>query len=501
MTGRQRSPNRILRRIREVERQETREEFAESVVEAARALGVKIACNYRTIARWEDGETAMPLPAYRRALSALLDRPFRELGFAEPDKGEGNESNPNEHVDAAPAGSLVKQDGSTALNARNVELFAPYLDELSLLSETVPDSEEARERTYDRFVYMLSHWANNMKRRELLRLLGWAASAVAASPLYEGFDAGEQMRIARGIEIPSRVDNSLLDHIENVLWRLIQQDDALGAQATLETVQAQRNVVRLILPECPSRLRPRLLSLFSNFSLQTGWVLYDLTDFDSASYYYEHARTTAHEAQNTELGALVLCTMSHLATWRGQPRVGIDHAVAAQGWASQTNEPRLRAYAADVAARAFARDGQAAACMRQLDRAHENLTAPCDADGQSRMYFYTPGQLAGTRSHCLLQLGDVQGAIRAGEESLALVEPAFVRNFAFTKLFLGDAYMAANEIDQAAVIIGEAVSLAAQNRSARLLTHLRSAHQKLKPWQNFSAVRELDDQLQTYHLS
>jgi hypothetical protein len=88
------------------------------------------------------------------------------------------------------------------------------------------------------------------------------------------------------------------------------------------------------------------------------------------------------------------------------------------------------------------------------------------------MYFYTPGQLAGTRSHCLLQLGGVQGAIRAGEESLALVEPSFVRNFAFTKLFLGDAYMAANEIDQAAVIIREAVGLAAQNRSARLLTHL-----------------------------
>jgi len=58
VNGKQRPPNRILRRIREVERQETREEFAESVVAAARAFGVEIACNYRTIARWEDGETA-----------------------------------------------------------------------------------------------------------------------------------------------------------------------------------------------------------------------------------------------------------------------------------------------------------------------------------------------------------------------------------------------------------------------------------------------------------
>jgi hypothetical protein len=101
VNGKQRPPNRILRRIREVERQETREEFAESVVAAARAFGVEIACNYRTIARWEDGETAMLYPAYRRALSALLNRPLRELGFTGPDKGEGNESNPNEHIDPA----------------------------------------------------------------------------------------------------------------------------------------------------------------------------------------------------------------------------------------------------------------------------------------------------------------------------------------------------------------------------------------------------------------
>ena len=59
--------------------------------------------------------------------------------------------------------------------------------------------------------------------------------------------------------------------------------------------------------------------------------------------------------------------MSHLATWRGQPRVGINHAVAAQGWAAQTDEPRLQAYADDVAARAYAKVGQSTSCLRQLE--------------------------------------------------------------------------------------------------------------------------------------
>jgi hypothetical protein len=100
----------------------------------------------------------------------------------------------------------------------------------------------------------------------------------------------------------------------------------------------------------------RLLSLFSNVSRFAGWLCFDLKDYQSAAFYYEEARTAAHEAQDVELGAFVLCNMSQMATWQGRPWVGIDHAAAAQGWAQRTDSPSLRAYAADVAARAFALD-------------------------------------------------------------------------------------------------------------------------------------------------
>ncbi len=418
----------------------------------------------------------------------------------DPDHSRGEVSRKNEtgsdYIDG-----LMHSIPDLRLSAQGMALLLPYLEEQRLLQDASTDSAEVRERAYDRFVELLSLWANTIKRRELLRVLGWAASAVVAKPPYGGLKAEQQDRVMDTVETASRVDATIIDHIEGVLWRLIRQDDALGAQATLDTVVAQRNVVRLILPECPGPLRLRLLSLFSNYSLQAGWALYDLTDFDSANHYYEHARATAHEAENTELGALVLCTMSHLATWRGRPRIGIDHAVAAQGWAVQSNDPRLRAYAADVAARAFALDGQRAACMRELDIAEANLSARRDEPDQSRMYFYTPGQFAGTKSHCLLQLGDVHGAIRAGEESLALVDPSFVRNLAFTKLFLGDAYVAAKAIDQAASVIAEAAALALQNRSARLLDRLQSTRRQLNPWERTTAVRRLDEQLHACHLS
>src|SRR5436305_10218285 len=76
------APNLVLRRIREVERRETREEFAAAVVIAGRQLGDDhLGCDARLVARWEDGDVGCPRPAYQRALAALTGRPFGELGF------------------------------------------------------------------------------------------------------------------------------------------------------------------------------------------------------------------------------------------------------------------------------------------------------------------------------------------------------------------------------------------------------------------------------------
>ncbi len=79
---RAKAPNPALRRIREVERRETREEFATAVVIAGRQLGDNhLGCDARLVAKWEDGDVGCPRPAYQRALEALTGRPFAELGF------------------------------------------------------------------------------------------------------------------------------------------------------------------------------------------------------------------------------------------------------------------------------------------------------------------------------------------------------------------------------------------------------------------------------------
>lgn len=356
-----------------------------------------------------------------------------------------------------------------------------------------------REVLYEQLVRVLASWADRMNRRDLLRVLGWAATAAAAAPLFPGLDLDEQARVIGAIDAPQRIDETVVGHIEAVLWSAMRQDDTLGPQAALDTVLAQRNLTRALLLECPLSLRPRLLSLFSNLSRFAGWLAFDLGDFGSAGYYYEQARTAAHEAENTELGVFVLCNMSHLATWRGQPRVGIDHAVAAQGWARETADPLLRAYAADVAARAYAAAGRRQDCVRALDAIPGVIgTSGAGTPDTSLAYFYGPGLHALSRAQCLVTLHDADGAAQAARQALQLVDPSFVRNHAFGTLHLASACLEAREPEEAARLAGITAGLADRNRSARLVEQLRRTRSRLDPWRRTPAVKTLDEQLASY---
>jgi tetratricopeptide (TPR) repeat protein len=282
----------------------------------------------------------------------------------------------------------------------------------------------------------------------------------------------------------------------------MRQDDTIGPQSSLDTVLAQRNLAFGMLAGCPDRVRPHLLSTFANLSRFAGWLSFDLNDFDSGWYYYEQARSAALEAQDTPLGAIVLCHMSHLATWQHHPRLGIEHAVAAQERARHTGDELLHGFAYDVAARAYALENNGAACAAALDRAQEAVyKAEGLAPRHSLAYFYGQGQLESTRSDCQLKLNQPAQAATSGFVALDHLHHSFVRNRAFTTLRIGSAYLASRDIDQAAKHVGRAARLAAQNGSARLLEEFRTTVGNLRPWATTRAVRDLDEKVGAYGLA
>lgn len=191
--------------------------------------------------------------------------------------------------------------------------------------------------------------------------------------------------------------------------------------------------------------------------------------------------------------------MSHLATWQGKPRVGIDHALAASSWAQQIDNALARAYAADVSARAFAADGQTLQCDRALE-----LEQAAFAEYQPDMpvpawwYFYDESFCLGTRSECAIKLGRPDDALDSARQSLRLVDKANLHNYALTLSLQGEAHIAQKNVSEASQVIGDMAQLIAVSRPARIEQQIAALRDALSRWNSSRTVRKLDERLYAY---
>jgi hypothetical protein len=354
-----------------------------------------------------------------------------------------------------------------------------------------------------------------MNRRDVLALIGTAATAAYASPLLDRLNDDELQRIALVAAQSSRVDEATIGHIEAVLHHCRRQEDTLGPQAVLETVLAQHQLVRSLLPAAPDALRDRLWSLLANICRSIAWMLFNLNDFRGADYYFAQARTAAHEADDDAMNSFVLANWSQLATWRGDARQGVEHALGALAWGQRAGSKLLASYACDVGARAYAavvrRSGKGnrrkdhARCMRSLDQARRELTFADDSDPAAHLlHFYDEGLHHSTHTLCLLDLDHTAAALPMAQQTVTEIDPAFTRNLAFARLDIARVHTQARQlrdIQAACEQIGQAAALTRQNTSPRLVASVLAAREALSPWNTTKPVRELDEQLHAHQLT
>lgn len=404
----------------------------------------------------------------------------------------------------APDGEPPAADHSaTPDGTEPTEDVAGSLESLELVGSLAGDMPAAvPDEVIGQLARLLCEWIGAMNRRELFELLKWAAGAAATSSAVTGLNTDELERLTRAIISPNRVDEKVIKNIEAMLRYCKRQQKALGARAVLNTMIAQQNLVNDLLGECPTDLRPRLLSVYSNMSTSIGYDFFDkLNDPASAERYWDQARAAAREADNAELGIYALCEMSHAACWQGKAHTAIDTAAAARSLISKTDDPFMQVYVADRAAQAYAIGGQHKECMAECEKAHDSLASAGHVPVESPANWYHEGLLASEESGCLLRLRKPHEAIVSANNGLALFGNSFMNNRAFCTLFLGNAYLQCDEIEEAARVIGDAAGLAAQTRSTRLMKELRTTRTQMQPWRDNPAVKTLDDQLVTYGLA
>ncbi len=476
-------------------------------------LAEQLGVDRTTVVRWEAGETE-PRPWQWPNLADALKITAEQLTALLEDASLNQSGSAQEKV-LVPSNVPATRAGDVALPTQTETLLLDFFAHPATagtmpLGSLTPNSLAAltssiEEIDLTEMAQVIAMWATrlnpNISRREVLEKLSAAFTLAAAAPLFDIADEDERQHVRTSIAKPDGFSEPTLRYCEQALDNLRRQADVLGPQAALHSALAHRHLATAQAKAAISPYQYRALSVAAELNQLVGWFCFNLGDYRSAQHYYDEARTLAHDAHNVELVTYVLCTMGHLVTWQGKPRVGIDHAIAAQAWASQTGNAKAEAYAADIAARAFAADHEADRCCMALDAEQATLATFGQGEpGLPLWYFYDESFYWATKSECALQLKDATTALASVQTSLGLIDPANVHNYAFTMLIRAEALMRQGDTNEASGIIGDIATLAAVNTTRRIdqkITDLRSA---LTPWQRTKAIRQLDDILTAYRV-
>ncbi|WP_248960388.1 hypothetical protein [Sphaerisporangium perillae] len=476
----------------------------ERVVEEWKALWPSEPFSVRKLGSWE----AWPGSAGNEPPLAGLNRLARIYGCRACDLVDGEDhTGSDQNANVARRRDIAPPPGAISLTFSDIRGILP----VQPLPGPMPP-EELRDREYERLVHAFTDWATQMNRRDVLALIGAAATSAYASPLLDRLDADESQRLSMAGADPSRVDDATLGHIEGVLRHCMSQEDALGPQATVATVLTQQHlVVSLLSSGVPEHMRGKTLSLLADIRRCTAWMLFNLNDFQGADYHYAQARNAAHQADDDAMCSMVLANWSQLATWRGDPRLGVEHALGALAWGQRAGSKLLTAYACDVGARAYAAVVRRSArgerrkdhtrCFRSVDQAQRELHgAGADDPGARLVPFYGEGQYLSTKTGCLLDTGDPAQALRLAATAAAGIDPAFVRNVAYIRLKTAQAHLQLRDIEEACEQLGEAAGLAGRNTSPRLVRSVVETRERLSPWHRTRSVAALDERLHALRL-
>jgi hypothetical protein len=336
-------------------------------------------------------------------------------------------------------------------------------------------------------------------RRALLAKLSAALAVAAAAPTPGTPSEAAETNRSAVKPAPAYFDPVTLAHCAESVTNLRKQADVLGAQLTLPNTLAYRSIAEIQAKSAPATLRQHAISVYAELTQLVGWLCFNMGDYGGAQHHYDIARSAAHEAKNVELVTYILCTMSHLATWQGMPRVGIDHAAAAATWARQARSPHARAYAADVAVRAFIADNQPEQSRAALGDEHAALTEyRSDMPFQPYWYFFDESFYWRTEAEHALKFKRPNAAIEAADRSLALSDQGNLHNRAFRMLFRAEAFLQQSQIAEASEIIKDVVALTTVNTTSRIDQRVSALRSGLNPWHRSRCVRELDQAIQTY---
>lgn len=398
-----------------------------------------------TISRWEHGE--VPKPLYRELLCEIFDLDTYELELVE-----------------LPAADPSPRD------SRSQQVLA------------------AVQQVFE-------GWSDDLRRRELLRLVGGQGPAPVLPT--------DPDSLAWSVQNPRRINGRQLDGLQALTTSLGQMQDTVAPSALSTPVRAHLESVTTLLGGVqPESTHRRLCTVAGETALIAGWLSFHTDNYADARGHFNIAHTAAHQAGDSSLQAHALGAKRALCSavpLGGCPTTGdtaaalalLDEAIAVAGPAAPAP---LRAWLAACKAEDHAVDGNATECYEALQRSQDATDQVQPDERVGRFRHWDNARLDGYRGLCQVLLG-AEEAESTLQRALQGIHPARFEHRSAVLTDLAAAYARRGEPEEACRTAIEALTLAADANLGTRLRRIRGVRQRLDAWRHLPAVRDLTHRL------
>jgi transcriptional regulator with XRE-family HTH domain len=488
------TPNRVLRRVRENERHETREQFAEAMARVAREMGHSVYPDAKYVERLESGGIRSPGPVYRTILTRLCGRSPGELGFRVPGLPDAV---PAQRINTQLRDAILASGMEPRELARKVGID-PKSVERWITKGRIPHPSH-RWKTCQILEREESElWPDTVPAQEFPRgkpVVLQASLGLGVSGVHPGFSQSDIRPVLKNMSASSAIP--AITALREVQRGYLIADRLLGALSVSDAVRTQIPVVERACEVTRGSDRVEALDFACRFMEFTGWIHQDAGDLACAMFWTDRALDYAMEIGDQRTIAYTLMRKSAIATEADSPAQGLGIANFALT-NSNSLTPRLRAVILRQRALANSALRETVEASRDADNALAEAIAGISQGEPDRAPYCSPMYIAMETGQSMVVSGQAGSALPILLKSRSeWADPEQARDYVLCVSRLATAYAAAGEPKQACEAAAEAITLAHGIGSRRVIGQLEKLSDLLARWRNDPVITATQEKLST----
>ncbi|WP_280317196.1 hypothetical protein [Nocardia wallacei] len=335
-------------------------------------------------------------------------------------------------------------------------------------------------------------WRNDVERRRFLQGASYAVAVYPAASMRWLTLPAPEHPVSAGTR---RVGQSDVDAVRTMAAAFRDLDNKVGGGKVRPTIvqYLHSSVAPLLRGSYAEHIGRQLFATTAELTKLAGWAAYDQEKHGLAQRYLIQALRLARAANDPGLGAEILAAMSHQATYVGRPGDAVDLARAAQISARSAGLAPLESECHMVEAHGHAARLDRTSCAAAMYAAERAFTKTDSSDPPGWLSYFDAAYMSAKFAHCFRELGDDVRTAQFAEQSLHMSE-GYVRGRAFNLAVLASAR--AKENPREAVRVGyQALDIAGSLSSRRSYAYLRELRKRLKAHADIAEVAEFRHQV------